>query len=65
MSSRACHPSRVGEANMGFAHWLIVAGTLLVFAGLVGGALQKKRAAPDPSSLEQGTETDGQTVREP
>jgi hypothetical protein len=50
---------------MEFPYWLMVAGTLLVFVGLVGGVLQKKRAAPDPSSLEQSTETDGQTVREP
>jgi hypothetical protein len=40
-------------------------GALLVFVGLVGTALQRRRAAADPSSLEQGKVTDGQPVSLP
>jgi hypothetical protein len=40
----------------------MIGGALLVFVGLVGTALQRKRAAADPSSLEQGEVTDGQPV---
>jgi hypothetical protein len=47
---------------MQFPHWLMIGGALLVFVGLVGTALQRKRAAADPSNLEQGESTDGQPV---
>jgi hypothetical protein len=50
---------------MHFPHWLIIGGALLVFAGLVGAALQKKRAAADPSSFEQDEAADGQPTSLP
>jgi hypothetical protein len=59
------HPSRIGEAKMEFPHWLMIGGALLVFVGLVGAALQRRRAAADPSSLEQRKVTDGQPVSPP
>jgi hypothetical protein len=34
---------------MEFPHWLMIVGALLVFVGLVGAVLQRKRAAADPS----------------
>ena len=40
---------RTGEVNMEFPHWLMIGGALLVFVGLVGAALQRRRAAADPS----------------
>ena len=46
-------------------HWLMIGGALLVFVGLVGTAFQRRRAAADPSSLEQGKVTDGQPVSLP
>lgn len=46
-------------------HWLMIGGALLTFIGLVGTALQRRRAAADPSSLEQGKVTDGQPVSLP
>ena len=33
---------------MEFPHWLMIGGALLVFVGLVGAALQRRRAAADP-----------------
>ena len=50
---------------MQLPHWLMIGGALLVFVGLVGVALQRKRAAADPSSLEQDELTDGQVVTLP
>ena len=38
---------KAGEVNMEFAHWLMIGGGLLVFVG--GTALQRRRAAADPS----------------
>jgi hypothetical protein len=35
------YPSRGGEADMGFPHWLMIGGALLVVVGWVGTALQK------------------------
>jgi hypothetical protein len=32
--------------DMQFPHWLMIGGALLVFIGLVGAALQRKRAQP-------------------
>ncbi len=46
-------------------HWLMIGGGLLTFIGLVGTALQRRRTAADPSSLEQGEVTDGQPVSLP
>jgi hypothetical protein len=43
----------------------MIGGALLVFAGLVGTALQRRRAAADPSSLEQGKITDGEPLSLP
>jgi hypothetical protein len=43
----------------------MIGGALLLFVGLAGTALQKRRAAADPSSLEQGELTDGQRVSQP
>jgi hypothetical protein len=40
----------------------MIAGALLVFFGLLGTTLQRKRAAVDKSSLEQDELTDGQVV---
>jgi hypothetical protein len=51
--------------DMQFPHWLMIGGALLVFFGLVGTALQRKRAAADKSSLEQDELTDGQVVSLP
>ena len=48
-----------------FPHWLMIGGALLVLVGLVGTALQKRRAAADPSRLEQGELTDGQPASRP
>ena len=39
---------KAGEVSMEFAHWLMIGGALLVFVGLVGTALQRRRAAADP-----------------
>jgi hypothetical protein len=50
---------------MQFPHWLMIGGGLLVFVGLVGAALQKRRAAVDPSSLEQVKVTNGQPASQP
>ena len=41
---------------MEFPHWLMIGGALLVFLGLVGTALQRRRAAA--SSLDQGKVTE-------
>jgi hypothetical protein len=46
---------------MEFPHWLLIGGALLLIVGLVGTALQRRRAAADPSSVEQGKVADGQT----
>ena len=43
----------------------MIGGTLLVVCGLVGTALQRKRAAADQLSLEQDELTDGQVVSLP
>ena len=43
---------------MEFPHWLMIGGALLVFVGLVGTTLQRRRAAVDPSSLDQGKVTE-------
>jgi len=40
----------------------MIVGALLMFIGLVGTALERRRAAADPSSLEKGKVTDGQQV---
>ncbi len=34
---------------MEFPHWLMIGGALLVFVGLVGAVLERRRAAADPS----------------
>ena len=36
----------------------MIGGALLLFVGLVGGALQNRRPAVDPSSLDQGKVTE-------
>jgi hypothetical protein len=59
------HSSRVGEANMEFPHWLMISGALLVFVGLIGTALQIRRGADDPVSIEQDREVDEQPVSLP
>ena len=41
-------------------HWLMIGGALHLVVGLVGTALQRRRAIADPSNLEQGEVTDGQ-----
>ena len=51
--------------DMQFPHWLMIGGALLVFFGLVGTALQRKRAAADNSSLQQDELADGQVVSLP
>jgi hypothetical protein len=43
----------------------MIGGALLVFFGLGGSALQRKRAAADKSTLEQDELTDGQVVSLP
>jgi hypothetical protein len=43
----------------------MIGGALLMFFGLVGSALQRKRAAAEKSSLEQDELTDGQVVSLP
>jgi hypothetical protein len=48
-----------------FPHWLMIGGALLVLVGLVGTALQKKRAAGAPPSSEQPEVGDGQPVSQP
>jgi hypothetical protein len=50
---------------MQFPHWLMIGGGLLVFVGLVGAALQKRRAAADPSSLEQVKVANRQPASQP
>ena len=50
---------------MELPHWLMIGGALLVFAGLVGTALQRRRAAADASSLEQGKITDEEPLSLP
>jgi len=47
-----------GSKSMEFPHWLMIGGALLVFVGLVGSALQRRRPAADPSSLDQGEVTE-------
>ena len=48
----------LGKQNMEFPHWLVISGALLVFVGSVGTALQRRRPAVDPSSLDQGKVTE-------
>jgi len=43
----------------------MIGGALLVLSGLVGVALQKKRAAADPASSEQGELADERAVSLP
>ena len=48
-----------------FPHCLMVGGALLVLVGVVGTALQRRRAVANPLSLEQDKETDAQPVSLP
>ena len=50
---------------MQFPHWLMIGGGLLVFVGLVGAALQRKRAAADPSTWSKLRITDRQAATQP
>jgi hypothetical protein len=50
---------------MGYPHWLMIGGAFLLVVGLVGTALQRRRAPPDLSNLEHGEVTDGQPVSPP
>jgi len=43
----------------------MVGGALLVLVGVVGTALQRRRAVANPLSLEQDKETDAQPVSLP
>jgi hypothetical protein len=51
--------------NMQVPHWLMIGGALLVFVGVVGTALQRRRAVANLLSLEQDKVTDAQPVSLP
>ena len=46
-------------------HWLLIGGALFMFVGLVGAVLQRRIAAAQPSSSEQGKVTHTQQVSLP
>lgn len=50
---------------MQFPYWLMTGGALLVLVGVVGIALQRRRAAADPSNLEQGEVADARPASLP
>jgi hypothetical protein len=50
---------------MQFPYWLMTGGALLVLVGVVGIALQRRRATADPSNLEQAEVADAQPVSLP
>ena len=53
------------KENMQFPYWLMTGGALLVLVGVVGIALQRRRAAADPSNLEQGEVADARPASLP
>jgi hypothetical protein len=55
----------LGSKNMEYPHWIMIGGALLLVVGLVGTALQRRRAPADLSNLERGEATDGQPVSPP